>query len=96
MQRRLLAERLGEQLSHQPQPAGTQRRAGPPGHGRYVIRTIWDISKVPVPFCVGARCKIGPDGQIVKGQTFMYKPGPKPVGSCETPYCAVIPGRDER
>lgn len=70
--------------------------AGPSGYGRYVIRTVWDIAKVPVPFCVGARCKIGPDGRIVESNTFMYKPGPKPVGSCGAPHCAVIPARDER
>lgn|GEM_PF-5122271 len=70
--------------------------AGPVGHGRYVIRTIWDISKVPVPFCVGPRCKIGPDGRIVESQTFIYKPGSKPDGVCETPYCAFIPGRHEQ
>ena len=70
--------------------------AGPVGHGRYVIRTIWDISKVPVPFCVGPRCKIGPDGRIVETQTFIYKPGSRPDGVCESPACAFIPGRHEQ
>jgi hypothetical protein len=32
----------------------------------------------------------------VKDRTFMYKPGPNPIGDCESPYCAVIPGRNER
>ena len=70
--------------------------AGPRGHSRYVIRTVWDISKVVVPLCMGTSCKVGPDGRFVKDQTFMYKPGPNPVGVCETPYCTLIPGRHEQ
>lgn len=47
--------------------------AGPVGISRYVIRTIWDISKVDVPYCTGLRCRVGPDGQPVKDHEFIFK-----------------------
>jgi TonB family protein len=47
--------------------------AGPAGISRFVIRTVWDISRVDVPYCTGLRCKVGPDGRPVKGDRFIFK-----------------------
>jgi TonB family protein len=47
--------------------------AGPTGISRYVIRTMWDISKIEVPYCTGLRCKVGPDGRPVKADQFIFK-----------------------